>query len=167
MEKAGNAFVELDTSAAEDRRIVWILNYWKQLPRPAGQAGSSPHFARLPAPKEIDPLDIPPFVLPHIFQISIDWSDGAPRFVYRLSGTNLTKEYDREITGKSPRTAFPTYYRDLEAGYAVAAARSAPILHRYRMPIYNREHKWVERLTCPFSSDGNQVDLLFGCLVFP
>ncbi|WP_425405239.1 PAS domain-containing protein [Hwanghaeella sp.] len=157
MEKADNAFVDVDTSTVDDRRILWILDYWEQLPR----QGS------LPSPKQIDPLDIPPDVLPFIFKISVQWQDDEPSFVYRLSGTQLTKEYGREITGKTPRLAFPTYYRDLEAGYKIAATRKHPIVHQYHLPIFNREHKKVERLMCPFASDGETVDMLFGCLTFP
>lgn len=157
MEKAENSFVEVDPSTVTDRRVTWILDYWESLPRQGA----------LPSPKLIDPLDIPPDVLPHIFKISVSWKGGQPSFVYRLSGTHLTKEYGREITGKTPRMAFPTYFKDLEAAYTIAASRNRPTLHRYRLPIFNREHKWVERLACPFATGGETVDLLFGCLTFP
>lgn len=158
MEQAGNSFVEIDLATVEDRRAAWILDYWTHLPR----AGT------LPSPKQIDPLDIPPNVLPHIFKISVVWTeDGKPSFVYRLSGTQLTKEYQREITGKTPRAAFPNHYEDLEAGYAIAAGRHRPTMHRYRRPILNREFRWVERLICPLANDGEKVDMLFGCLIFP
>ena len=155
MENADNPFIEVDTATATDRRVTWILDYWAGLPRDDV----------LPSPKHIDPLDIPPNVLPHIFKISVTWEDGKPGFVYRLSGTHLTKEYDREITGKTPRLAFPTYYEGLEAGYTIAASRTLPTMHRYRVPIFNREHRWVDRLCCPFASDGRTVDMLFGCLI--
>jgi len=157
LEQAGNSFVEIDLATVEDRRVLWILDYWTHLRR----AGT------LPSPKQIDPLDIPPDVLPYIFKVSVEWADGRPGFVYRLSGTQLTKEYEREITGMTPRSAFPNHYEDLEAGYAIAAGRQRPTLHRYRLPILNREYKWVERLMCPFASDGETVDMLFGCLTFP
>lgn len=158
MEQAGSSFVEIDLATVKDRRIVWILDYWAQLPR----AGT------LPSPKDIDPLDIPRDVLPHIFKISVEWTeDGKPSFVYRLSGTRLTKEYQQEITGMTPRAAFPDHFEDLEAGYAIAAGRQRPTVHRYRRPIVNREFRWVERLICPLANDGETVDMLFGCLTFP
>lgn len=158
LEKARLSFVEVDASEASDSRTEWILDYWASLPRQG----------RLPSPKSIDPLNIPANILPFIYKIGVTWAeDGRPGFVYRLSGTQLTKEYGREITGMTPRTAFPTYFRDLEAAYTIAASADRPIVHRYRLPIFNREHKVVERLMCPFATDGDRVDMLFGCLTFP
>lgn len=157
MDRAGNSFLEVDLSTVTNRRVAWILDYWNTLAPPG----------TLPSPKQIDPLDIPPDILPYIFKISVDWQDEEPRFTYRLSGTQLTKEYGREITGMTPRTAFPTNFAELEAAYTIAVKRTVPSLHRYRLPIRNKEHRIVERLICPCASDGETVDMMFGCLNFP
>ena len=52
----------------------------------------------LPSRRDIDPVEIPPKILPHL-QI-IDVVDGGARFRYRLIGTATVDAYGEDFTGR-------------------------------------------------------------------
>lgn len=132
-----------------------LYEYWRSLPREG----------RLPRRADFDPLDIPK-LLSKLFMIDVAGTAPDFSFRYRLAGTEIGETYGLEITGMTPAEAFPDRAEKLIAGYALVAASGEPDYQAYPSPVPNRQFLTVERLICPFASDGETVDILIGALVF-
>lgn len=121
---------------------------------------------KMPAPKDLDVLDIPRKVLPHVILLDIEHKP-TKRFRWRLIGTAVTNFLQRDLTGG--------YWDELyaEDDYNLfsepvdnvlsngEALRFTAKCHIPRMDVYDAEHIYM-----PLSCDDHQVDRLFGVSVF-
>ena len=115
------------------------------------------------APKrtDMDPVDLV-FILPSLYIIEVI---GPPyRFRFRLAGTGLVKEYGGELTGKFADEI------DLDgksgelilAEYEKAVRDAHPIAAKWHYVKNDGRELQYEHLVLPLSSDGKNIDMLFG-----
>ena len=147
------------TPVGIDERLAAFYRYWR------GRCGER----RMPRRADIDPIDMPPHLLPNVFLTDV--VDGGARFRYRLVGTAIvgtlgwdpTGGYVDEINQNAP-------YRDYITGlYRRVVGDRVPVFSMSQYPRPNhpdRGYHATQRLMCPLSSDGATVDILFTCQVF-
>lgn len=133
-----------------------LFDYW----RSKLQAG------RLPARKDIDPIEIPG-LLPWLTLVEVDWSQGSPRFRIRLVGTGVVERLGRDSTGKWFEDVYDAdiYNAQMEY-YTQVATTGVPSLTQPIPPIREREFIKCRRLVVPLSADGKRVDLIISILIF-
>lgn len=140
-----------------DQRLRRLADYWFAR-RPADG---------VPARSAIDPLDFPA-LLPNIMLIERVLEDGADRYRFRLSGTEVVRHTGREMTGRFLDDVVPADYHDyVRQMNRVALGRGRPV---YSSSLYHDEGNTVNaityRLIMPLASgaaiDG-APDLLFVC----
>ena len=133
-----------------------LFDYW----RSKVQAG------RLPARKDIDPVDIPA-LLPWLTVIEVDWSQGSARFRIRLVGTGVVNRFGRDATGLWFEDVYESdVYRSQMDYYTQVVTSGMPSLTQPIPPIREREFIKCRRLVVPLSSDGKRVDQIISILTF-
>jgi len=150
--------VELDRFATtlEVQAHLQLFDYWR----------SKTSAGRLPARKDIDPIDIPS-LLPWLTLIEVDWSQGAPRFRIRLVGTGVVNRFGRDATGLWFEDAYQAdVYQTQMDYYTQVATDGMPSLTQPIPPIKEREFIKCLRLVVPLSADGERVDQLISILSF-
>ena len=111
---------------------------------------------RMPRRADIDPLDIPPRLLPGI--CLVDVVPDTRRYVYRLVGTGDVEVRGHDPTGKS---VLEGYYGpsavDALACYDQVAATKAPLLDAIPFVAPNGRYVTDETIFLPLSDDGASV----------
>lgn len=91
----------------------------------------------------------------------------APRFWFRIFGTEIGKYRAGEMTGKSSADLVPRDYRQVvESHFAEAHARQAPTLHQIYLsngPIVRK----YRRIILPYASEGDHAGFLLTGTHFP
>jgi hypothetical protein len=140
-----------------DQRLCRLADYWFAR-RPADG---------VPARSTIDPLDFPA-LLPNIMLIERVIEDGADRYRFRLSGTEVVHHTGRELTGRFLDDVLPADYHDyVRQMNRIALDRGHPV---YSSSLYHDEGNAVNaityRLIMPLAS-GNatpaEPDMLLVC----
>ncbi|RDD62637.1 PAS domain-containing protein [Ferruginivarius sediminum] len=132
----------------EHRRLY---DYW-QTKAPPG---------KLPARKDIDPLDIPG-MLPRIALIDVLREAEGVTFRYRLAGTEIVERAGRDPTGRR----FDELYRgdylvNAVNTYSHIVEAAAPHLSERTFPLVEgKEFLRYDRLILPLAADGRTVDML-------
>lgn len=85
--RARREFVELDRDAPDFGFFRPLFDYWEG--RRAGRAA--------PGRRDIDPIDLPPLLLPHILLIDVEYS--PLDFRYRLAGTASDSIHGQSLKG--------------------------------------------------------------------
>jgi hypothetical protein len=123
----------------------------------------------LPSRQDIDPVEIPE-LLPWMMLIDpVPVPDGH-RFRVRLVGTGIVTRVGRDATGKWYDELFtPADVARFSAIYTEVIGSGRP--HHFHSDydvglIRGREHIRYERLLCPLATDGTNVDMLAGVVVF-
>jgi hypothetical protein len=118
---------------------------------------------RMPARRDIDPLDFP-YLLGHI--MLIDVVREPLRFRVRLHGTALVKLSAYELTGKLldelPNTAYRAYA--IERCRGLVASGEPAIVHHDR--VLDGRRRNYEALWLPLSDDGSIVTMLLCALIY-
>lgn len=138
-------------AALPDPDLARLYDYWRALRERLG---------RLPYRSEIDPLDLPPAVLPSLMILE---RDDARRFRCRLAGTRMRELYGFEVTG--------LYLDEIvaagAASFRVAIYQQALDGHcaafcRLRIAIPGREFVASDRLYVPaLDDDTGEATVLF------
>ena len=121
---------------------------------------------RLPRRADIRPEEMAP-LLPNIFLVDVIAAPagGAPRFKFRLVGTQINVWAGREYTGVFlNETEYGPNWKLVYDIYTRAVRERAPVRSEYSAPWQGREYLTYERLVAPLSNDGAAVDMLFGAL---
>ena len=137
-------------------RVAAIVGYWRSL-RPAS--------GLLPGRQHFDPASIPS-LLPciRLYDVFRDpW-----RFRYRLVGTELARQFGRDLTGTwfgddMPDPRATKSYRDL-----VFVASGQGLSYHRGFPVFSSAHKdhlTAERILLPLARDGREVDMILGLSV--
>jgi hypothetical protein len=136
-----------------DRKLRRFYDYW------VGKCGDR----RMPARRDIDPLDFP-YVLGNL--MLIDVLREPLRFRVRLHGSNVVARMHYDMTGRFldevPRPEWRAYILDRCRGLA---ASGEPLLLTNDLLL----DAWTSRyeaLWLPFSDDGAQVDLLVCAMIY-
>jgi hypothetical protein len=129
---------------ADDRILLNLAAYWS-----ARRDG-----ARLPQRSDIDPLDMPRRLLPHLALAEPAGSgDGAIRF--RLVGTEVVQRTGRDATGKTSADILQGAYRAyIEGLYATVLAKAQPLYAETTRQWPEEGSSRVRRLLLPVS-DGH------------
>ena len=131
-----------------------IFAYWQ------GKKG-----ARIaPSREDIDPAEIKP-LLPYVGLADV--TRDPLRFRYRLVGTQITRGYGGELTGRYLDEAeLNGHQHEIIAEYRRVVERCEPACTSWEYTRGDGRHVRYERLALPLSSDGKIVDKLFGGAVF-
>lgn len=119
-----------------------LLRYWQ------AQRGDR----RMPARKDIDPLEIGPVLLPHL--LLCDLVDHGQRIRYRLVGTNVVRRWGFDPTGRFLDESMSPYFAYLAELNRLVAEERAPIhaVSAFRWGV-NRELE-AHHLLLPLSKGG-------------
>lgn len=112
-----------------------------------------------PARADLDPVDLPPHLLPRILMVDVvrDPLD----FRYRHWGTGVTDLHGRDMTGRPVRDLRPPAFADLVwRQYAQVVERRAAALFVHEVPTRLGHWRRHAILRLPFSSDGERVDII-------
>lgn len=142
-----------------DARLQEFLGYWR------GRRGDR----AMPRRADIDPIGIAPHLLPNLFLTDV--VDGGARFRFRLVGTAAVSGIGADLTGRYVDEVNESgRYRDyITALYRRVVSRRQPIFSMsqfYRFGDGLQLNPTTQRLMCPLSSDGDNVDMVFSCQVF-
>ena len=116
---------------------------------------------RLPARADIDPLDLPPALLPSIVLLDVERGERVPRFRVRLAGTGFVMLLGREVTGR--------YFDELGPERQMApimdalhtlAATGQPVFLASPMIRPDKSQVWLKRFALPLAEDGKTVDMV-------
>jgi hypothetical protein len=146
---AAEARLAAFSEIAGDPILVAILDYWQ----------SQSREGLPPRPRDIDPILLPPAVLPYV--TLLDVVDGGAAFNIRLVGSANVSAAGRDFTGKRLDTAM---LGDLLAAtserYCAAVTSRRPVVGYadYAMPDGSTIRNVL--MTLPMSSDGVAVDRL-------
>lgn len=136
--------------------LVRLIRYWREC------GGED----KLPGRVDIQPGDLVP-VLSHMMLIDVA-ADGEPRYSYRLIGTALVDRIGFDATKQPVETTYEgADWIELRKDYDFVVRERRPCLTLNDMVIAP-EHRRVRyrRLLLPLASDGSNVDMLMGAIVF-
>lgn len=120
----------------------------------------------MPSPADVDALDLPTRLLPHILLLDIE-RQPAFRLCWRLIGTHITKVVDRDMTGR--------YWDEIYDARTLAALTAGPlwvIEHRRPVRVLGSAHYASkdfirsESVDMPLSSDGVTVSRIMTVTVY-
>jgi hypothetical protein len=143
---------ELDPDLKFQRNIPAAgAEFWQSLCKNGG----------LPKRRDIDPVAIPPAILPHILLIDVE-GKFPPRFRWRLIGTHTTNVLGRDSTGKYIDAVLPTeiYNRFIEPLCWIIANRKPARVWGHADHV---DKDWVsfENLIAPLVDDSGDVTMIF------
>lgn len=117
---------------------------------------------RMPARADFDPLAVR-YALGYLSLIEVHRD--PLRFYFRLDGTKQVELFGIDCTRRYLDEAMPADHAAMAiASYSDAVARREPRYHRRKVAFHGRLIDY-EVLILPFSSDGEQVDLLMTGIV--
>lgn len=139
-----------DPGRIEESTLRTLFEYWD---------GQRPVPGRLPARRDIDPLDIPK-LLPCIYVLDVERD--PMRFRFRLVGTSIIDWFKRDATGMYMDD--PEYGRQVEViltHYLEVVDAARPRYDHHHSPQLDARYRNYARLMCPLATDGKTVDMLF------
>lgn len=141
----------MSLSVLPDPLLQSLYDYW--LSRRHG------HVA--PDRRDIDPLDMPRTLLPHLLLVELEGA--APRVRYRLIGTEISTRYGEDFTGRYLDEVSGPYYRDLLQGiYRRMREQVRPIYAEGLFYIGGTVIAKTCRLYLPLAQDGKITMALAG-----
>lgn len=143
-----------------DSRLESLYRYWAGKRR--GRAA--------PSRADIDPVEIPGDVWPHIMLLDVLWRGDEPRFRYRRVGEVFWRALGQEPTGRFIDEVLPETagYRS----YVVGIYREMAVCRRamYTENIFTLDGQAVpmltKRVSLPLSHDGGTIDMVLAGHVF-
>jgi hypothetical protein len=143
------------TDDLADPILVAMLQYWEQK---RGQR-------RMARRSDVDPLDLPRPVLPHV-QLT-DVVEGGRRFRYRLVGTEVVNAMGLDITGRyvdeiltGDRRAF------VEEFYTTICEHKRPTFTRSKYITVRGTELIAYRILTPLSDNDSDVNIVMSAVTF-
>ncbi|HZT52320.1 MAG TPA: PAS domain-containing protein [Stellaceae bacterium] len=131
----------------DDPNLAALLRYWER--KRGGRA--------MPRRRDIDPLDMPPGLLPHLELVEI----AQGRLRYRLVGTAIVDAMGRDATGRfldqvlaGPHGSF------VERVHRTAISALRPVLGLCWLRRSVGGDLSLRRIVAPLSEDGNAVQMM-------
>lgn len=138
-------------SVLPDPLLQSLYEYWL----------SRRHGREVPERRDIDPLDMPRTLLPHLLLVELEGA--APRVRYRLIGTEISTRYGEDFTGRYLDEVSGPYYRDLLQGiYRRMREQARPIYAEGLFYIGGNVIAKTCRLYLPLAQDGKITMALAG-----
>jgi hypothetical protein len=142
-------------SYRDDPILGPALAYWQRI-----RAGRT-----MPLKRDLDPVDVPPKLLPHLQIIEV--VDGGRRFRYRLIGTSLVETYGKDYTGThADELVSGERLRFIHAVYQAVCAIKAPVFSHNCYHTIRHTDLFANRIYMPLSDHGAEVDFILGALSF-
>lgn len=124
----------------------------------------------MPCRADIDPVEIPGDIWPHMMLLDVLWQGRVPRFRYRRVGEVFWRALGQEPTGRFVDEVLPETagYR----GYVVGIYEEMTVRRRamYTENIFTLDGQAVpmltKRVSLPLSRDGETVDMVLAGHVF-
>jgi len=138
----------------DDTILRAFFAYWRRV------CGDRP----MPRRGDIDPIDMPHTVLPHL--ILLDVQHDPLDFRYRLAGTLVVERSGFEFKGRLTTELPISRPMALHAEFAKVAGDGRPRHSGFSYRSLRDEYKNVERVVAPLSEDGVRVTQLIGAAVF-
>jgi hypothetical protein len=138
---------------SRDPVLVAAYRYWD------GKRAGRP----MPDRRDVDPLDMPKFILPHLALIEITDDD---RLKLRLVGTEIVRHHKRDNTGRCADEYLEgKYLAYVNALYAELRTKAAPMFaaSRFRHPD---NHVDTSRLLLPLTRGGTAVRIVLLAQIF-
>jgi hypothetical protein len=112
---------------------------------------------RLPRRSEIRPEDLKPWLG---WINLLELVDGGRDFIFRLYGSNVAREFGRDLTGRSVSELPAEHLPIVTAPFARVIGERVPCATRHLLHFEDgRSFVW-ERLVLPLAEDGATVDIL-------
>ena len=157
---AANATCGGEREIVLDQRLDALYRYWLGKRRDR----------QMPARCDIDPLEIPGDIWPHIMLLDVVWDEGAPRFRYRRVGDVFWRSAGREPTGLFINDVLPEtagYRRYVVGIYEEMAWRRRAMYSENGFSLEGRDTQMsVKRISLPLSNDGETVNMVLAAHVF-
>jgi hypothetical protein len=119
----------------------------------------------MPRKCDIDPLEIPPKILPNL-QL-IDVIDGGARFRYLLVGTALVDAFGRDFSGQYPDDMFSDDRLNSTQGiYRAVCNSKTPLFSRNKYHTPKNIDLFALRIYAPLPNDDSHVHHILGALRF-
>lgn len=118
----------------------------------------------MPRRCDIDPIDMPRDVLPHV--VLLDVVREPLDFRYRLAGTIVVERSGFELKGRLVSELPITRPAELYAEFAKVERDGRPRHSEFSYRARHDEYRNVERLIAPLSDDGRSIGQLIGVAVF-
>lgn len=129
------------------------LAYWTQ------KRGSR----SMPRKRDIDPVELPPKLLPNIQIIEV--IDGGARFRYRLVGTASVDAFGSDYTGRYPDEMFSDDRLNfIQSLYRTVYTTKTPLFSLNRYHTTKNIDLFAYRIYMPLSEDGIEVSNILGIL---
>lgn len=159
IEAADDSCAELAYAAGDDDGFIWVQlrrraelcalhRFWLEKKLRAG--------GRLPSRSAIRPEELKPW-LGWINLLEV--VDGGRDYVFRLYGSNVAREFARDLTGRSISELPPEHVPIVTAPFQRVMRERLPCATRHLIHIEGRSFVW-ERLVLPLAEDGEAVDIL-------
>jgi hypothetical protein len=138
---------------SDDPNLAALLRYWEM------KRGARP----MPRRRDIDPLDMPPALLPHLELVEL----AQGRLRYRLIGTAIVDAMGRDATGRFLDQVFAGEHgRFVERVHRAAMSARRPV---FSLCWLRREFGGdlpLLRVVAPLSEDGNVVHMTLAATSF-
>jgi hypothetical protein len=139
---------------ATEPLLAALLDYWER------KRDGRP----MPRRRDIDALDIPPRLLPHVLLIE---PGAGGRLRLRLVGTAIVGAIGKEVTGRHIDEAFDgSVQRFLEEFFGAAFARGRPVSGRSWLRKAKGPDLGSAWLATPLSEDGSAVSMVLAAAAF-
>jgi hypothetical protein len=118
---------------------------------------------------DIDPLELPAFVLPSTFIYQREPGPDRVRFKCRLAGTSLVEAFGMEPTRHYlDEMMDPAFYPVRSRFFELAATRGCPIYYRGTLALKERDFIAFSRILLPvrLKSTDPTTEMLVGAMVF-
>lgn len=123
------------------------------------------HGRPVPERQNIDPLDMPRALLPHLLLVELEGE--LPRIRYRLIGTAISERYGEDFTGRYLDEVSGPHYRDLLQGlYSRMRDHARPIYVESLFRVTPDMIAKTRRLYLPLAQDG-QITMALAGQTFP
>ncbi|MEQ8818537.1 MAG: PAS domain-containing protein [Thalassobaculum sp.] len=120
----------------------------------------------MPMPGDIDPVDLPRDVLPHLLLVDVEHAPSL-RFRWRLIGTYATRILGRDMTGRYWDEIYDerTFQR-IAVGLEWVLRHRLPVRTLGTAPDASEHFVRSESAIMPLSSDGRTIDRMLGAVVY-
>jgi len=113
----------------------------------------------LPGRQHIDPVELPPRLLPHLLLLDVERAPAALRF--RVASTSFIDLVGREVTGLCFDELGPAdRVEPVCRAFATIVEMARPVFLAGRLTLPSRDYGRVKRPGPPLARDGHIVDMI-------
>ncbi|WP_370156054.1 PAS domain-containing protein [Ferrovibrio sp.] len=124
----------------------------------------------MPNRQDIDPIDMPPFLLPHISLL--EWTGPGNTVRYRLCGTEIARRFETDPTGRTTDQLFGPQLCDYVESLCRTVRETGATVYseaRFRLDRFPCDDGWLKtrRLLMPLCHDGRSPGMILAAQTWP